>query len=684
MSTAQVTGGGTRLLPGEAPLRPLRRRCVKLKTARSRGRGEFMLVSGAMGFIIGSVSKREAMGHLWMVFVGRSAPHTPDGAQPMGQTLRYHVSIPDLHQHLAEVRVEVPIPASGSLSLVMPSWSPGSYLLREYGRHVQAFEASDDKGQALSWAKSARGTWQIEVPPQCAGLVVRYRLFCHDLNVRANHIEDTHAFLNGPSVFMLVEGRDDQPCEVTFQAPLADWRIHTALPRMDGVREAPVGSATLLADDFDHLADCPTVMAPVDAITFEAHGTAQSLVLIGRHSAPVERMIADMRTAIEASAEMFGGLPYDRYLTVILHNATGRGGLEHRDSTILMLPPHGYQTDAGYEDFLSLFSHEHFHVWNIKRIRPAVLGPFDYANENYTRALWLVEGVTCYYENVLLRRAGLMSRARFVELLGERLGTLRNTPGRKLHSLEQASFDAWIKLYRPDESSTNTSVSYYLKGEMAAWLLDLTIRAQTQGERSLDDVMLHLWRRYQETGEGVDEATLQATFEKATGCDLSDFFEHALRSRDDLHIEGALEAFGLRLSPAEAPPTHAWLGATTTFKGDRVVLTRVATGSPAQRAGLSAGDEIIAFDGDQLVRDNFKSTLQRLQPGDTVEVHSFRRRALRRGTLTFGEHPVKSFLCVPIDSDEDDSSNPAAALRRGWLDGELDGERGPRKLAGEA
>lgn len=580
----------------------------------------------------------------------------------MSQTVSYSMHLPDVHAHLVEVLIQVDQPDEGVQQLLMPAWSPGSYLLREYARHVQGFEARDQDQAPLSWRKVERGLWEVEIPAQTRSLEVRYRLWAYDLSVRCNYVTDARAFLNGPSTWMQVVGRQQEPCAVHVEAPFAHWKIYTALPTST-VGVTPLHKASFEARSYDHLADCPIEMGDHQELLFQASGASHRLVLVGRHRAPVEQMVVDLPRIIKASKEMFGELPYKRYLTLVMHSDEGRGGLEHRDSTALIFPRHHYTSQHGYEDFLCLFAHEHFHAWNVKRIRPEVLGPFDYHREAYTRALWLMEGTTCYYETLLMQRSGLMSPQRMLELLGERIGEVSQTPGRKVRSLEEASFDAWIKHYRPDASSSNTTISYYLKGEIISWVLDLEIRRRSQGQKSLDDVMLHLWRSYGAPDQGFSEAELESIFAQVTGLDLSDLFARYIRGTADPDYAELLGAFGLKLQPRDHDPEQPYLGLTSRYVGDRIVVDSVKVGSPAQLAGLYAGDELVAMDHQRLDRGTSKALMEGMRPGVEVDLHLFRLGELLQRRVRFGSAPVEKYKLV-VDQD---APEQAQALRRAWL-----------------
>jgi predicted metalloprotease with PDZ domain len=461
---------------------------------------------------------------------------------------------------------------------------------------------------------------------------------------------------------MYVEGRQRLDHVLHVKAPFEAWKIYCALPSKARA-ELPVGEGRFEAQDYDHLVDCPIEMGDHQEFDFKACGALHRVVLVGRNQAPVERLKVDLPKLVKATKELFGELPYKRYLTLVMHTEEGRGGLEHRDSTALVFPRDHYATEEGYEDFLCLWCHEHFHAWNVKRIRPTVLGPFDYTREAYTRALWAMEGITSYYENPLMVRAGLMTPMRALELFGRRIGTLLQTPGRRLHSLEEASFDAWIKYYRPDESTQNTTVSYYLKGELVACLLDLELRVRTGGERSLDDVMRELWRRYQASGEGFVEEHLQGLIEEVAGGSLQGFFDAYLRGVEEPPWEECFARVGLRFEPADHDPAKPYLGVNQREVGDTLWVESVKAGSAAEQAGVSPGDELVALDGKKLDRRSLPRLLAGIKPGHEVDLHVFRLGVLRCIRVRFGSALVERYALRP----DPDASPQTFALARGWL-----------------
>ncbi len=351
---------------------------------------------------------------------------------------------------------------------------------------------------------------------------------------------------------------------------------------------------------------------------------------------------------------LFGdGVPYDDYTFLLLLAPNQYGGLEHARSCALLSSPFTFHPRKKYEEFLELVSHEFFHLWNVKRIHPEALGPFDYQREAYTRSLWVMEGVTSYYDRYLLVRAGLQKPGKYLEKLAEELGKIAAIPGRKRQSLEESSFDAWIKLYRPDENSVNSTISYYLKGGVVALLLDLEIRSRTGGERTMDDVMGLLWRRFGKAGEGFSDDSVQALAEEAVGIELGAFFERHVRGREELDAERLLRTVGLTLAPDDegddGEKRAPWLGITTREDGDALVVATAVDGGPAVQAGLYANDQLLALDGFRVDAASFKDRLAASKVGDAVTFTIFRRDELRQVRVTLAEPPVEKLKIGPAE-----------------------------------
>jgi predicted metalloprotease with PDZ domain len=551
----------------------------------------------------------------------------------------YHVSIPEPHTHLVHVRLEVDA-APGPLRLVMPSWTPGSYLLREFPRNVQQFRAEDPAGVPLAWAKMDKNTWQLEVPAGGGRVIARYTVYANELTVRTSHVDASHAFLNGASVFLYVEGREREPLEVEIDAP-AEWHATTALPRADGPWRYH-------AQSYDELVDSPIEIGTHAVYDFEVEGRPHRYAVWGRGELNAERLIDDTRAIIEACSALFGGLPYDDY-TFLLHLlGSGRGGLEHRSSCALHLERtsfHSPDAPGGglsreYESALALIAHEFFHVWNATRIRPQPLDPYDYTRENYTRALWVAEGLTTYYTDLILRRAGLITPERYLERLGEAITRLQQLPGRRVQTLEESSFDTWIKFYRPDAHTPNAQISYYQKGALVGLLLDLHLRARTGNQHSLDDLMRALWQRNGQPDRGFPEAgdgSPEAIASELCGEELRGLFDSWLRSTDELDFDRFLAAAGLRLVERPAPAGDAAaldaIGIRLRPGSGRAVLTHVLAGTPAHRAGLTAGDEILAVGGVRTDATRLAGRLAAIGTGGPAELAIGRSDELHTLTL---------------------------------------------------
>ncbi|HET7322194.1 MAG TPA: hypothetical protein VFI96_06840, partial [Longimicrobiaceae bacterium] len=356
--------------------------------------------------------------------------------------MRYQLSMPEPHSHLFQV--EIRLDADGPVELAMPSWTPGSYLMREFARHVQNFSAECD-GAPVAWQKVSKSVWRVEAPTG-RELTVRYRVYANETSVRTSHLDSTHGYVNGASVFLFVRGREQEPIELEIDAP-EDWRATTSLPAR--------GDFHFTARNYDELVDSPVEIGTHTLLEWEQEGVPHRYAIWGRGNYDADRLVADTRRIIAAESEMFGGLPYDQY-TFILHLLPeGRGGLEHAASSSLQASRWTFEGEQ-YEDFLALVAHEFFHVWNAKRIRPEVLGPFDYTAENYTRNLWVVEGLTTYYTDLMIRRAGIISEERYLKRLADSIGRMQMLPGRRHQTLEESSFDTWIRFYRPDEHTPNS------------------------------------------------------------------------------------------------------------------------------------------------------------------------------------------------------------------------------------
>ncbi len=570
----------------------------------------------------------------------------------MAQSVRYTVSMSKPHSHLFEVEAQFPA-MMDSLTVCLPVWTPGSYLVREYSRHVQEFRATDLAGNALAFERLDKRSYRIDT--RGAPVRLHYKVYANELTVRTSHLDGTHGYFNGATLFFYVESMRLMEHRVRVTAPTG-WRTTVALDR-DG--------DDFVAHDYDELVDSPFEVGPHTPITFTAANVPHEIVLWGEPQLDEKKLVADLTKIVETEAAMFGGkLPMTRYVFFLYASDKARGGLEHKASTALIYPRTGFASSKGWEDFLTLATHEYFHLWNVKRIKPRRFVPFDYAQENYTQLLWFFEGGTSYYDNLLTRRAGCMSGQRYLTRLGETVTALHTTPGRKLMTVTDSSMIAWTKHYRPDENTVNTAISYYLKGELVCTLLDLTIRRATNNAKSLDDVLRLLWQRFGDES-GVPENGVEAAAQEVAGVDLSPFFAQTLRSTDELdysvlsHV-GLEVRFRTRESKDDkggTAPRHrtdkvaGWLGIVPRHGSG---IASVLDGSPAMEAGLSADDEVIALDGSKCDAPGLVSRAEDRKPGDTLKVTVFRRERLLEVNVVLGPKPVDMAWLARVDKPTDE------------------------------
>ena len=573
--------------------------------------------------------------------------------------ISFTVSMPKPYTHLLEVEMRLRRASQLPLqvNLVMPVWTPGSYLIREFERNVQEFAAADASGHALSWQKTNKDTWRVETAG-AREIRVTYRVYANELTVRTNDLNDHHAFWNNAALLMYPEGYLNAPSTLHI-IPYGDWRVATGLPAVEGEPN------TFRAENFDILYDSPVEVSRFKVVSFEVRGIPHRIVIDGEGNYDTERMRSDVPRIVEAEAAMMGEIPYHDY-TFILHAANqGGGGLEHLNSTSLMVERNRFHSDSDWKSFLGLVAHEFFHLWNVKRIRPDALGPFDYTKENYTRLLWVAEGITDYYAELMLRRAGLITEADYLQRVGGNIQSLQSTPGRLLMSAEEASFDAWIKYYRPDENAINSQVSYYTKGGLLGLLLDLEIRKRSRGAKSLDDVMRYLYAEFYKKNRNYTPEDFERACELMAGSSLENFFARYVRGREELDYDAALNVAGLQLGEDRTKPLAetVYLGANVAQDGDRLMIRTVASGSPAYDQGLNAGDQIVALDGQRVNRDSFLARLAEKRPGDLLNLTLFRDDDLRTFAIKLGKTPVVDYRIVPIKQPTPEQ----ARQYRAWL-----------------
>jgi predicted metalloprotease with PDZ domain len=584
--------------------------------------------------------------------------HADSAAAQTAEPLRYTLSFPAPQTHYMEISAAVPTDRRPEVELMMAVWTPGSYLVREYERNVEAVTAAAPDGRALAVVKSDKNRWRVTTGG-AATVTVKYRVYGREMSVRTNWVESGFALVNGAPTFLTLADRTPRAHEVTI-SPATGWsRSMTGLPEMAG------GPHRYRAPDFDTLADSPILVGNPKVYEFTVDGKKHYLVNEGEGGVfDGARAAKDLEAVVREHRRMWGSLPYDKYLFLNLLVEAG-GGLEHKNSTVLMASRWTTRTRRSYVSWLDLASHEYFHVWNVKRLRPVELGPFDYENEVHTKSLWIAEGVTEYYADLAVHRAGLMTRDEYLDSLSDRIEELQTTPGRLVQSAEMASFDAWIKYYRPDENSINTAVSYYTKGSVVALLLDARVRKATNGAKSLDDVMKAAYDKYSGTrGYTADE--FRGVAEQVAGTSLKAFWDAAVSGTAELDYTEALDTLGLRFRSVSVPadrPGRPWLGIGTRNDAGRLLVTQVRRDTPALAAGLNVDDEIIAIDDYRVRADRLDNRLDQYRPGDKVTLLVARREQLLRLEVTFGTEPPRAWRL-----EVNPSANDAQQSSRGrWL-----------------
>ena len=594
--------------------------------------------------------------------------------------LRYAILPADPGAHLFQVTVELDAPNPAGQEFLLPAWIPGSYMIRDFARNIVRVRALGGQGRRVRIAKTGKQTWRCAPVAEGETLTLAYEVYANDLSVRAAHLDTTRGFFNASSVFLLPLGHEQTPCRISIFAPrerrYREWRLATGLAPALGTAYGDFGSYE--AANYDELLDCPVEMGTLLRESFAIAGVEHEFVLSGQVARlDRDRLRADLEKVCAAHIRLFEPRtrkpPFTRYTFLTLAVDEGYGGLEHRNSTALIcrrddLPHLGMQssTDA-YRRFLGLASHEYFHAWNVKRIKPAAFVPYDLERETYTPLLWLFEGFTSYYDDLALRRAGLLTPTQYLDSVGETITTVLQRSGRLKQSLAESSWDAWIKYYKPDENAPNSVVSYYQKGSLVALGLDLLIRSQSAGRRSLDDVMRLLWRQCKAAGSayaGIAPADVAPAILEATGVDVARSLRAWTEDTRDPALEALLPEFGVLVerSPALASAHFALLGCRVAA-GNEGRITQVYDGTPAQVAGLSAGDQLVAINGLRASGARLDALLARHQPGEQVEVLVFRRDELHRFTLTLARQaPEKWKLAV-----DPRASLRARRLRSGWL-----------------
>jgi predicted metalloprotease with PDZ domain len=599
--------------------------------------------------------------------------------------VRYRVFPQTPNAHLFRVELEIDVPSPQGLDLAMPAWLPGSYMIREFAKNVVGLNAFSDE-KPIRAIKADKQTWQIRSGE--APLRVAYEVYCNELSVRSAYLDSSRGFFNGANILLQPLGLKPRRFELEILRPYGSqyrsWRVATTLSPLDTDDD---GFGWYAADTYEALIDSPVEMGAFVDVRFSAAKVPHRMIVSGCRNMDSQRLARDLEKICGQHALLFQDpLPLDHYLFIATALGEGYGGLEHGDSCALItrrddLPRIGMDAPTeGYRRFLGLCSHEYFHLWNVKRIRPECFTEPDLSREVYTSLLWAFEGFTSYYDDLALVRSGCISDSSYIELLAQNITRVMRGSGRLKQSVAESSFDAWTKFYKQDENAPNSVVSYYTKGALVALGLDVTLRTLGGDVLSLDDLLRLLWQRHGKTGLGVPENGIQTLAEELLGTPLDDFFDSVVYGTEDPPLAQWLESLGvgMRLRPARDPedlggfaasrdtaPAKPVIGARFKQAGDFVEITQVFEGGAAVEAGLSAGDRLIAIDGLQVNAASLAERLAQVTPGRVLPVHAFRRDELYLTNLR--PRPAPSDTCDLWWIESDRLTKAQLERRDSWL-----------------
>jgi predicted metalloprotease with PDZ domain len=600
----------------------------------------------------------------------------------MSQPISYSIRPKDPGAHLYEVRLTVASPDQAGQIIEMPAWIPGSYMIRDYAKHVVAIQAESD-GCDVALQKLDKSRWKAA--PVERPLTFHLEIYAHDLSVRGAHFDTTHAYFNGPCVFPSVAGQEHVACVVDIlppEVPLGqDWRVATSMRCKDAEQ---YGFGSYEAADYAELIDHPVEIGQLTIGEFDVCGIPHAIAIRGHSRADMARICHDLKSVCERQMSLLGAPEdLDRYLFLLHAPGSGYGGLEHRWSSSLVCARDNLPLRAdskvkdGYRTFLGLVSHKYFHLWNIKRMKPAVFTPYKLSEETHTGLLWVFEGITSYYDDLALVRSGLITLESYLELLGQTITSVLRSAGRLRQSVADSSFDAWTKFYKRDANASNAIVSYYTKGSLIALTLDLKLRSDSDGRISLDDVMKECWSRWGQSGEGMPEDGFESVCCEVSGSDLADFFDATVRGTGELPMQSTLASHGIDFflratasrtdkggKPAEDnEQPRPWLGASLADTNSRPTFAAVYNGGPAEAAGIAPGDVAVALDGFALTLSNCDRRLKTYRDGDKLELVVFRGDELITTPVQLASRPEDTcYLQVSTDCDA-----AAETRRNAWL-----------------
>ena len=574
--------------------------------------------------------------------------------------IRYTVSMARANAHYFDVTVEIPVPkgkAADELRLAMPVWTPGHYIVEDFARHITEVKAFDaGSGRELKVTKLEKSRWSVALQGS-EKVRVEYPVYAFVYTVSTSYLDHLHALINGTSVFLYAEEMKENPVRLVL-VPRPEWKtVSTGLNR--------ISEWEFSAPDYDVFVDSPLEVGNQEVRSFDSGGVSYDVSIFGSAPIDIEKFVNDVKGIVEQTTPIFGHVPYDRYVFLVNFTDTTGGGLEHLNSTMCFSPRLRMIPREEYDQSMGLFSHEFFHAWNVKRLRPAGLGPFDYSSETYTKSLWIAEGITSYYDDLILRRSGVYTVEEYLDAFVSNVNILKSLPGSGYQSAEEASFDTWTKFYKPNENSSNVTSSYYTQGAVIGWMLDMVIRKTSRGDNSLDDVMRKVYNDvFVKLGRGYTDEEFEAACVDISGSEIEKVFDARVRGRKDVDYDQYLGLVGLRLASKEQRVEEkGFLGVKLKSEGGRMTVATELAGSPAEVMGLSVNDEILAIGGFRTGSDKFPFFIGTMKPGESIRLTIARNGKLMEVNGRVERRPTFEYRIQPVASPTDDQM----ALFKGWM-----------------
>jgi len=563
-----------------------------------------------------------------------------------GAKISYTLKMPRPQNHYFQVEMQVEQLKQKTATVKLPVWSPGSYLVREFSRHLNQVKAYSLQGAVLPITKKTKNTWEIDLKGQTA-CIVKYEVYAFELSVRTSFLDETHGFVSGPSMFMYLDGHKETGGELLVQPHASFKRISTGLTQKSDVTQG--NTQTFTFENYDQLVDCPIEIGNQFEFDFEAAGVKHTVAMYGEGNYDPERLKVDMAKIVEEETKVVGVNPNKRYVFIVHNVVGGDGGLEHCNSTVLSVDRWTYD-GSNYINFLNLVAHEYFHLWNVKRIRPIELGPFNYDQEVYTNYLWVMEGFTSYYDELILRRCGYYTTEEMQKKIQSAINYVEGSAGSRVQPVAHASFDAWIKAYRPNENSSNTTMTYYSRGMVIAAVLDAMIIKQSNGKECLDHLMQDLYQTYYVgKNRGFTDAEFKACLTKHTGQDMTEFFLKYIDGTEVIPYSMYFLPLGIEVN--DVGSVKPVFGANVSEEGGKVIVKSIRSNTAAEDAGLSVNDEIIACMNYRVDKPMLDAFMNGAAIGDEFELTISRDQLIRKVIVKITGQKRSSFIFTNRHTD---------------------------------